>query len=195
MPNYHVCVGAVAMPDGGTEVLSTMRPEVVEVHHWSYPIGCFWWPMDSMTRRSGDLSLDYDGMLPHLHASGRYWWLARIYKSYTGLLSMYIRFAHQDRVYHYILDYPPEHVASGVHYDSYPQPRDFYLARRAIMTKRSWTLAEYDSIGGDSIDGAGAAVTEHNGGAEVVGDGSVAAMTEENGGAAAAMDDGAVADS
>ena len=92
MPKYHVVVGACNMEDGSTGLLSTIRPSTVATYTWPVPIGAFEWPMDSMTRQPGQQELDYDGTLAYLQGTGRYYWIARIYKSYTGLLDMYIRF-------------------------------------------------------------------------------------------------------
>ena len=57
---------------------------------------------------------------------------------------MHVRFSYPDRAYYYILDFPADQVAIGPEYDGWPQPRDFYLARAAIPTSTSWTIAEYD---------------------------------------------------
>ena len=43
------------------------------------------------------------------------------------------------------MDYDPQHVHIGEDYDGYPTPAHFYLARSAIMTGTSWTIAEYDA--------------------------------------------------
>ena len=146
MPRYHVVTGAQAMENGHTVLLSSIRPNVMATYTWPTPIGAFEWPMDSMTRQTGQRDMGYDDLLAHLQGNGRYYWIARIYKSYTGLLDMYVTFAYTDRVFHYILDFDPRDVSVGENYEGWPTPRDFYLARRAIRTGTSWTIIEYNAI-------------------------------------------------
>ena len=134
------------MPDGSTDVLSTIRPGVMERYSWGNPIGAFIWPMNTMTRRPEIENMNYDELVAYFRGTGRYWWICRIYKSYTGLLDMYIMFEDSVRVYHYILDYDMEHVTVGEGYGGYPQPPHFYLARNAILTSQSWTIQEYNAI-------------------------------------------------
>ena len=145
MPNYHSIAAAVAKPGGGTICLSTMRPRRMARYTSSVPIGRFEFPMDTMTRQAGELSMDYNELLQYLRIAERFWWIARIYKNYQGLLDMYVLWEYDDRVHHSILDYDPIDVSIGVNYDGYPQIADFYLARRAIRTNRSWTIAEYNA--------------------------------------------------
>ena len=44
-----------------------------------------------------------------------------------------------------MLEFGPLDVEIGDDYVLWPTPRDFYLARRAIRTTSSWTVAEYDA--------------------------------------------------
>ena len=147
MAGFHVYVGACVRADGFTEVLCSTRPGCVEVYDWEVPIGAFSWPMKQLTRRSGTRNVDYDGMLEYLRASGRYYWIARIFKSQTGLLDMHIRWAYVDYVCYYILEFPAEHVSVRADFSGWPQPRDFYLAVRAIDTGVKWTIDEYGDHG------------------------------------------------
>ena len=43
----------------------------------------------------------------------------------------------------------------GSEYDGWPQPRDFYLARAAIPSSTSWTIAEYNTVNPGSMPPAG----------------------------------------
>ena len=145
MPSYHVVAAAVAMPDGGARLLSSISPGRMARYTSPRPAGAFQWPMDDMTREQGELTMTYEELLHHVHGTGRTYWRGRFYKNYNGLVDAYITFAHSGRYYHFIMDYPPEHVVIGENYDGYPRPTDFYLARNAIMTGKSWTIAEYDA--------------------------------------------------
>ena len=58
---------------------------------------------------------------------------------------MHILWAYSPRVYHYVLDFDPLSVEVGEDYELWPTPRDYYLARKAIRTGDSWTIAEYDT--------------------------------------------------
>ena len=92
MPGYHVVIGARSMVNGEmSEVLSTMRPGVMAAYQWSYPIGAFKWPMDTMNRLEGSRNLDYDQLETYLNMSD-YYWIGRVYKSYSGNLDAYIKF-------------------------------------------------------------------------------------------------------
>ena len=135
------------MLNGGMELLSTIRPRRMASYRWDRPIGAFEWPMDSMQRLPGESNLDYDQLLDYLEASGGYWWVARIYKSYTGLLDCYIMWKGENAVTRYILEFDPMDVTVGANYDGWPQPPDFYLARRAIRTEDTWTIDEYNALG------------------------------------------------
>ena len=141
MPKYHVVVGAYAMPDGRATVLSSSRPGHAATYVWAKPIGAFEWPMDTMTRHPGSRPMDYDQMEAILQGTGRYYWIARVYKSYIGLLDMYINLMGEDRVARYILDYDPRDVTVGKDYSGWPQPSDFYEARNAIRTEEFWIIA------------------------------------------------------
>ena len=88
--------------------------------------------------------MDYDQLKAYLEEHD-YWWVGRVYKSFTGLLDMHIQWSHSARIYHYVLVFDPLHVMVGEHYELWPTPRDFYLARQAIRTNNSWTIAEYDA--------------------------------------------------
>ena len=145
MPSYHVVAAAVAMPDGGARLLSSISPGRMARYTSPRPAGTFQWPMDDMTREQGELAMTYEELLHYVHGTGRTYWCGRFYKNYNGLVDAYITFAHSGRYYHFIMDYPPEHVVIGEDYDGYPRPTDFYLARNAIMTGTSWTIAEYDA--------------------------------------------------
>ena len=70
-----------------------------------------------------------------------YYWIARIYKSHSGLLDAYLKFKGEDRVTRYILEYDPADVSM-----SWPMPCDFYLAKKAIRTQETMTLAEYNAV-------------------------------------------------
>ena len=142
MPNYHAVAAAVAQPGGGTICLSTIRPRRMAQYRSSVPIGAFEFPMDTMTRQAGKLSMGYNELLQYLRTTERFWRIARIYKNYQGLLDMYVLWEYCNRVHHFILDYDPQNVSIGMNYDGYPQPADFYLARRAIRTNTSWNIAE-----------------------------------------------------
>ena len=102
--------------------------------------------MDDMTRHQGEQAMTYEDVMTYVHNTGRTYWIGRFYKNYNGLLDAYIHFAHSDRYSHFILDYDPQHVHIGEDYGGYPTAAHFYLARSAIMTGTSWTIAEYDAL-------------------------------------------------
>jgi len=87
MPSYHVTVGAMALEDGRTEMLMSIRPGRVARYVWARPIGSFDWPMDAMQRHPGHLDMDYDELLAYVQASGRYWWGGMVYKSCPDYLT------------------------------------------------------------------------------------------------------------
>ena len=128
------------------ELLSTLRPHRMRTYHWDKPIGAFLWPMNSLQQVPGERELDYDQLEAYFIESGDYYWIARIYKSYTGNLDAYIKWKGENRVTRYILEFDPADVNVGANYDGWPQPRDFYLARAAIRTTESWSLGEYNAI-------------------------------------------------
>ena len=109
-------------------------------------MGAFRWLMDDMTRLQGEQAMSYDDVMAYVHNTGRTYWIGRFYKKYNGLIDGYITFSHSTRYYHFIMDYDPQHVQIGVNYDGYPTPAHFYLARAAIMTGTSWTIAEYNAV-------------------------------------------------
>ena len=146
MPRYHVVAAAVAMPNGDTELLSSIRPGRMSRYTSTTPMGPFRWPMDNMTREQGELAMTYDDTMAYVHNTGRTYWIGRFYKNYNGLIDGYITFSHSQRYYHFIMDYDPQHVQIGVDYDGYPTPAHFYLARSAIMTGTSWTIEEYNAV-------------------------------------------------
>jgi hypothetical protein len=146
MPRYHVVAAAVARPNGDTELLSSIRPGRMSRYTSTTPMGPFRWPMDDMTREQGELAMTYDDTMAYVHNTGRTYWIGRFYKNYNGLIDGYITFSHSERYYHFIMDYDPQHVQIGVNYDGYPTPAHFYLARAAIMTGTSWTIAEYNAV-------------------------------------------------
>ena len=147
MPNYHLVAGARSMLNGDMmELLSTLRPHRMRTYHWDKPIGAFLWPMNSLQQVPGERELDYDQLEAYFIESGDYYWIARIYKSYTGNLDAYIKWKGENRVTRYILEFDPADVNVGANYDGWPQPRDFYLARAAIRTTESWSLGEYNAI-------------------------------------------------
>ena len=131
------------------------------------PIGEFKFPMDDMTQLPGTTNMDYDSLLAHLRTK-RFWWIARVYKTFQGNLDMHIRWSYADRVHHYVLEFDPLLVQIGDDYELYPTPRDWYRARAAINTGKSWTLPEYaamsvpwtddESIAADPIETAGGTV-------------------------------------
>jgi len=102
--------------------------------------------MDSMLRAPGHEEMTYDDLMGYLINTGEYWWAARIYKNYNGLLDMYIQWASDSRVHHYVLDFDPLFVRIGSDYDGWPAPRDFYLARTALCTGTAWTIDEYNNF-------------------------------------------------
>ena len=67
------------------------------------------------------------------------YWIFRIYKSHSGLLDAYLRFKGEDRATRYILEFDAADVTMD-----WPQPCDFYLARRAIRTQETMTLQDYN---------------------------------------------------
>ena len=120
------------------ELLSTMRPGRMAVYQWDNPLGAFLWPMNSMRRLQEEKDFDYDQLETYMEQSDGYW-IARIYKSHSGLLDAYLKFKGEDRVTRYILEYDPADVTM-----SWPQPCDFYLARKAIRTQETMPLEEYN---------------------------------------------------
>ena len=146
MPRYHAVAAAVAKPNGDTELLSSIRPGRMSRYTSTSPMGAFRWPMDTMTREEGELAMNYDDVMAYVHNTGRTYWIGRFYKNYNGLLDGYITFSHSARYYHFIMDYEPQHVHIGEDYDGYPTPAHFYLARSAIMTGTSWTIADYNAV-------------------------------------------------
>ena len=109
------------------------------VYQWDKPMGAFLWPMNSMVRLEEEKEFNYEQLEAYLMQSD-YYWMARIYKSHSGLLDAYLKFKGEDRVTRYILEFDPETVTMA-----WPQPCDFYLANRAIRTQETMTLAEYNA--------------------------------------------------
>ena len=139
MPGYHLVAGGRSMIDGNMmELLSTMRPNRMAVYQWDTPLAAFVWPMNSMRRMEEEKDFDDDQLETYLAQSDCYW-ICRIYKSHSGLLDAYLRFKGEDRVTRYILDFDAVDVS-----DTWPQPSDFYLARRAIRTQESMPLQAYN---------------------------------------------------
>ena len=139
MPGYHLVAGGRTMLNGNMmELLSTMRPKRMAVYQWDNPLAAFLWPMNSMRRMEEEKDFDYDQLETYLAQSDCYW-ICRIYKSHSGLLDAYLRFKGEDRVTRYILDFDAVDVSN-----SWPQPSDFYLARRAIRTQESMPLQAYN---------------------------------------------------
>ena len=140
MPGYHLVAGGRTMLNGNMiELLSTMRPGRMAVYQWDNPLAAFLWPMNSMRRMEEEKDFDYDQLETYLMQSDCYW-ICRIYKSHSGLLDAYLRFKGEDRVARYILEFEAEDVSI-----SWPQPCDFYLARRAIRTQESMPLRAYNA--------------------------------------------------
>ena len=133
------------MTSGDMEVHSSINRTTMETFESGHPIGAFDFPMDDMTRRAGTTAMNYDGLLAYLQTKD-YWWLARVYKNFNGQLDMHVRWSYSTRVHLYVLEFDPLHVEIGDDYERWPTPRDCYLARRAIRTTTSWTLAEYAAI-------------------------------------------------
>ena len=134
-----------ALCDGRkTIIYSGVGRHLVEVFEWQryWPLGALVWPFDSMTRRPGYLPLDYDGLLYYLLSSGQPYWIGRVFKGYGGL-DMHILVHGGCRVYHLRLEYPGPVVDSGAADDSYPGPRDWYMAARARYRGQSWATADY----------------------------------------------------
>ena len=139
MPGYHVVAGARTMMNGNLmELLSTMRPGRMAVYQWDKPLGPFLWPMNTMRRLEDEKDFNYEQLETYMMQSD-YYWIARIYKSHSGLLDAYLRFKGEDRVTRYILEFDAADVTM-----TWPQPCDFYLARRAIRTDETMTLRDYD---------------------------------------------------
>lgn len=104
MPGFHVVAGACAMPNGNTELrcfINTTRMEAYESH---LLIGASQFCMDQMTQHAGTIEINYGSLLTNFETHG-FWWIARDYKRYNGLLDMHIRWCYSPRVFHYILDY------------------------------------------------------------------------------------------
>ena len=142
------------------ELLSTLRPRRMSTYHWDKPLGAFLWPMNSLHQIPGERELDYDQLETYLIESGDYYWIARIYKSYTGNLDAYIKWKGENRVTRYILEFDPADVSVGANYDGWPQPRDFYLARAAIRTTDIYSLAEYNALPEQVVEAIPAAIEE-----------------------------------
>ena len=130
----------------GTMVKTSIRPGVVATYHWDKPIGSFRFPMDTMRRLRGHENMSYDDLVAFLIGQEEYWWAARVYKNYNGLLDMYIQWCSDSRVHHYVLDFDPLWVTIGNDYDGWPAPKDFYLARAALCTGTSWPIEEYNRL-------------------------------------------------
>ena len=96
---------------------TSIRPGVMATYTWPKPIGAYYWPMDTMTRLPGHEAMSYDGLIAYLIGTEQYWWAARISKNYNCLLDMYIQWANDSRVYHYVLDVDPLSVNIGEDYD------------------------------------------------------------------------------
>ena len=146
MPRYHAVIGCHAMGDGadGTMMKTSVRPGVVATYTWDKPIGAFSFPMDTMTRLPGHEDMTYDDMIAYLIGQEEYWWAARVFKNYNGLLDMYIQWASDSRVHNYVLDFDPLTVTIGEDHDGWPAPEEFFLARAALRTGTSWTIDEYN---------------------------------------------------
>ena len=127
-----------------TIIYTGVGRDFVEVYEWQryWPLGGLVWPFDSMTRRPGYLPLDYNGLHCHLLASGRPYWVGRVFKG-NGGLDLHIQFQGGTRVYHLRLEYPGPLIDSGAADDCYPRPRDWYMAMRARYRGLSWVAAEY----------------------------------------------------
>ena len=166
MPGFHVVLGGNAEADA-MEVHSSINTMMMERYSSDNPIGEFKFPMDDMTQLPGTTNMDYDSLLAHLRTK-RFWWIARVYKTIQGNLDMHIRWSYADRVHHYVLEFDPLLVQIGDDYELYPTPRDWYRARAAINTGKSWTLPEYaamsvpwtddEPIAADPIETAGGTV-------------------------------------
>ena len=166
MPGFHVTLGANA-EDDTMEVHSSINKTMMGRYSSNNPIGEFKFPMDNMQQIPGTVNMGYDSLLAHLRTKS-YWWIGRAYKNFSGNLDLYIRWSYADRVHHYILEFDPLEVQIGDAYELYPTPRDWYRARAAINTGKSWTIAEYDAmavpwtidepIAADPIEAEGGAV-------------------------------------
>ena len=124
------------------EVHCSINKTTMESYESKVPIGEFKFPMDAMTRKAGTKKMNYDGLWWHLQTKP-YWHIARIYKNFTGNLDMHIRWSYAERVHLFVLEFDP---LDGDHYELWPAPRDWYLARAAIRTETSWALPEYWAI-------------------------------------------------
>ena len=145
MPGYHVVTGGCPMENGDMELHCSINKTTMEIYESALPIGSFPFPMDEMRRRAGTIAMNYDGLLAYLQTKA-YWWIARVYKRFNGQLDMHVMWSYSPRVHLYILEFDPQHVEVGEDYELWPTPRDFYLARRAIRSTTSWTLAEYEAM-------------------------------------------------
>jgi hypothetical protein len=144
MPGHHAVLGTNV--EGEAMVVhSSINKTMMERWSSNNPIGEFKFPMNDMTQLPGTVNMDYDSLLAHLQTK-RYWWIGRTYKNFQGNLDLHIRWSYSDKVYHYVLEFDPLEVQIGDDYQLYPQPSDWYRARAAINTGRSWTLPEYDAM-------------------------------------------------
>ena len=144
MPGHHAVLGGNAEADTMV-VHSSINKTMMERYSSNDNIGEFKFPMEAMTQLPGIVHMDYNGLLAHLHTK-RYWWIGRTYKNFQGNLDLHIRWSYSDKVHHYVLEFDPLLVQIGDDYQLYPQPSDWYRARAAINTGRSWTLPEYDAM-------------------------------------------------
>ena len=144
MPGHHAVLGGNAEAEAMV-VHSSINKSMMQRYSSNDPIGEFKFPMDDMTQLPGTVNMDYDSLLAHLHTK-RYWWIGRTYKNFQGNLDLHIRWSYSDRAHHYVLEFDPLLVQIGDDYELYPTPRDWYRARAAINTGRSWTLPEYDAM-------------------------------------------------
>ena len=160
MPRYHVVASAQRQ---GTETIvrSTMRPNVMEQYRWMRPFYAFDFPMDSMTRDPGLISMSYDELETMLETAGEPYWIGRVYRNYdsdsgrSNDLDFYVRWFRDELFHHYLLHMPTivqEAEASighteNVHADDpYPAPSQWYMAVSRSYV-RSYTMAEYNAIG------------------------------------------------
>ena len=143
MPGYHAIVAGEQDADYNTTVYSTIAKNLFEKYSWHRPIQAFDLPMDTMSRHRGYESMTENELLARLRASGRTYWIGRVYRNYESTrgganeLDLHIHFKGDDNTYHYVLHMPDVVVEAeattmghpNIHDDDpYPAPCQWYLA-------------------------------------------------------------------
>ena len=153
MPGYWAGASSLCL-GGGSEVQGTIRPDTWLVYDSDHPAGGFDLPMNDLSVRDGEVSMNYEQHRAQLEATGRHYWLARCYRNYDGELDFYVEFKGDPHVYYYQLTMP-DRVIDGETYEDlpnydgdgiYPSPSQWYLATAKIYI-RKYTAAEFAAIG------------------------------------------------